>query len=353
MTATAATTSSDSHLDAPPARRVVVLGLGRVGLAYAMAAATHAGCALAGLVEPRGELRRFARGAGFAAPSAATLSQWLARGAADVAVVASPPAERGAAIEGAVAAGLAVLVDGLPAAHAEGAARLEPVIAGARARVGCAGSALFHPLFARAARILAAGALGEVREVRASVYVSRVFAAGASPAGGDVLEFALADMLVLLDALFGPPRTVAATANRLYGERIDEVHARLQLPGVTAAVVDASWSVPGYPRASLVVEVLGERGSLLASDDALEAELPVDCAGLGAGHSRRLLADEPDDVAFEAGEPARALAAFVRVLASGASDPALDPARALRVARTLDALRKSAAAAGAEREIAS
>jgi len=351
MTVTTPHLEADRTSDPPATRRVVVLGLGRIGLQYAAAAASRDDVALAGLVDPRGALRRFARGAGFVMPAAGSLERLLAKVPADAAVIALPAAERVAAVEAAIGAGLAVLVDGLPAPHAEGAARLAPVLDGARAPVGSATGALFHPLFARASHVLGAEAIGAVRELRASVYVSRVFASGAPPAEGDVLDFAVAELLVLLDALFGRARAASATGQRLYGRRLDEVHARVTCGGGLEAGVDGSWSVPGYPRASLVVEVIGEQGALLVSDDALEADLAAPCAGLPAGHTRRVLAEEPDRVAFEGGDAARALDQFVRDLAAGEISNALDARRALRVARVLDALRRSAAAGGARQEL--
>jgi predicted dehydrogenase len=328
-----------------------VLGLGRAGLAYAMAVAQHDDIALAGLVEPRGGLRRFARGAGFPAPAFGTLEQLLARHPCDAGIVTVPGGERVAAIEGAIGAGLAVLVDGLPVTHAEGAKRLESAIASARAPVGCGIGLLFHPLFARAVSVIGADVLGRLREIRASVYVSRVFSAASAPARGDVLDFAVGELLVLLDAMFGPAAAVAATGQRLFGSRLDEVHAQLRLGNGREAGVDGSWSVPGYPRASLVVEVVGERGGLLVSDDALETDLPEACEGMPRGHSRRVLADELDPVAFECGDSTRPLAAFAASLPGGPLLDALDPRRALRVARLLDALRRSAAAGGGEREV--
>src|SRR5262249_38195021 len=81
--------------------------------------------------------------------------------------VAAPPEERIAAVEAALATGAAVLIDGLPAPHAEGAARLAPLLAAATAPVGCAFGLPFQPLFVRARRLLAAGALGHAREGRA------------------------------------------------------------------------------------------------------------------------------------------------------------------------------------------
>ena len=334
------------------ARRVVVLGLGRRGIAYAMAAARTRGCTLSGLVDPSSARRQFMRGAGFPVPSAATLAECLAFAPADTAVIATPPEARAAAIEAALDADLAVLVDGLPAFDAEGVARLAPRIAAARAPVGCVVGALFHPLFARAARVLGERGLGTVRRVRASVYVSRVFAAGSAPASGDVLDFAVAELLVLLDALFGPVRAVEATGNRLYGERLDEVHAKLELPGRLVAGVDGSWSVPGYPQAAIVIEVSGDNGELLVSDDALEADLSVACEALPAGHTRRVFAEEPDFGKFETGDPGRALAAFACQREGGSVPEALRLDPALRAGRTLDALRHSAAAKGERREVA-
>ncbi len=336
----------------PHARRVIVHGLGRAGIAYAMAIATTPGFALAGFVEPRGDLRAFARGAGFGVPAASTLSRLLAKVPAGAAVVAVPREERVAAVEGALDAKLAVLVDGLPAAHGEGAARLAPRIESASAPVGCAVGALFHPLFARASRVLASGVLGRAHEVRASAYVSRVFAAGAPPVHGDVLDATVAELLVLLDALFGPVRAVSASGNRLYGERFDELHGQLALADGTEIVVDGSWSVPGYPRTALVVEVLGERGALLVSDDALEADLAEPCDIFPAGHTRRVFAEEPDPVAFEAGEAGPAFAAFARALAGSALPDTLDARGALRTVSVVDALRTSATRGGERCEVA-
>ncbi|HTR97463.1 MAG TPA: Gfo/Idh/MocA family oxidoreductase [Candidatus Acidoferrales bacterium] len=350
-------TATSSH-EAPPdsdaraARRFAVLGLGRIGLGYAMSIAMQSGLSLAGFAEPRAPLRRFAQGAGFRVPAAATLPRLLEMVEADAIVVAAPAEERVAAVEAALASGRAVLIDGLPSPHAEGAARLAPALVRRDATVGCAFGLLFHPLFARARRLIAAGALGPLRELRASVNVSRVFAPDAPPQRGDAIDFCLAELLVLLDAMFGPALAVGATANHLFGERIDEVHARLGLAGGAEVIVDASWSVPGYPHASIVIEVRADRGALLVSDDALEANLEAPFESLPAGQSRRVLAEEPDPVAFETGAPARALEAFVPALRGAPVPDALSAARALRVVALVDAVRRSVATGGAVRELA-
>jgi predicted dehydrogenase len=349
--------STSEPSGSPVARRFAVLGLGRTGLAYAMGIAKLPGCELAGLVDARAPLRRFARGAGFTAPATATLAQLTAKHAIDAVVIASPAEERLEQIEAAIGAKLAVLVDGLPVTYAEGASRLEPAIAGARAPVGCGIGVLFHPLFARAISVLQSNVLGRLSEIRASVYVSRVFSATSPPARGDVLDFGVGELLVLLDAMFGAPAAaggavIEASGQHLFGPRLDEVHARVSLAEGREAVVDGSWSVPGYPRASLVVDVAGERGKLLVSDDALESDLPAACEGLPAGHARRVLADERDGVTFDSGESARWLPAFASTLEHGHLLAALDPRRALRVAKLLDDIRRTVSQPGSKREVA-
>lgn len=330
--------------------RIAVAGLGRVGLAYAMAAAQHDGCELAGFVEPRAELRRFARGAGFSVSAEPSLARLLSHGPLDALIVCSPHDERTALATEALAAGLEVLVDGLPSfgfALAGPLAMLPPDV---RSRLSCASPALFQPLLRRGAELFESGALGTPHQVRASVFVSRVFAPGAPPAEMDVLDFAVGDLLLLLDRCLGPARRVSATAHRLYAARIDEVHAMLVHDGGAEAGLDASWSVPGYPRAAMVLEIEGAKGTMIASDDALEVDLAETFGGFEAGVTRLSLADIPDVLPFDAGEPSLALAAFVRARASGVPCADLDGARALRVLQTVEAMRRSIAAAGASEE---
>jgi predicted dehydrogenase len=123
------------------------------------------------------------------------------------------------------------------------------------------------------------------------------------------------------------------------------VHATLELHEGLDVAVDGSWSVPGYPRTALVVEAEGERGSIIASDDALETNLTIPPVGFEAGAVRLVLADAPDELPFDAGDPTGVVMAFRRAI-EGSDESALDPARALRVVRVIDALRRSAAGEG-------
>src|SRR5262245_23995946 len=178
-------------------QRVVVAGLGRTGVDYACAFAMHPFAEVVGFVEPRGDLRRFARGVGFGAPSEPTLDRWLEKHACDTVVVSAPADEATAMVEGAVAAGLGVLVHGLAGMPGETATRIAAVLSGSEKPTAAGAAVMFQPTFARARR---SGALSaeRVTQVRASASVSRVFSPLAEP-GRDLLDFLLAARLPVAD----------------------------------------------------------------------------------------------------------------------------------------------------------
>lgn len=346
--------------------RVLLVGLGRTGLALGGALAAHRGARIAGLADPNTALRRFARGAGFAAPSFARLRTLLAKVEWDAAVVCGPRAQRAEWAAELAATGKPVLVlQPVAMSLAEATALAAAVPAGAATASGAASgpalhagaSILFHPIFRRARQLVRDGALGAPRGVRASIFVSRVFGPGVPPASGDVLDHVATDLLALLDGMFGAARAAEASVHRLYGERVDEVHGLLRLEGGLEVGVDCSWSVPGYPRASLVVEIEGERGRLIASDDALELERAAD-AGTDVMPTRWVAADFATDARFDLGGDETWLLAdaFVRALKPPApydAVEALEFGRARRVLATIEAMRRSVAEQGARVEVAS
>lgn len=323
-----------------PRWRIAVSGLGRAGVAYAMAIAGHPGCQLAGLVDPRADRRAFAKGAGFKVPIVASLASLLQRAAPQALVVCGASSTRAADVRAGIDAGLATLADGRLAETAQEADALATALRDARALVACGGAPLLHPLFRRAGEWLAAGALGPLVRVQTSAYVSRVFSAASRPANRDVIDPMADDALMLLDGLVGPAQAGEVRAQALYGNGPDELHAELVLQAGATASLDLSWSVPGYPRPAIVVEAEGRRGRLLASDDAIELELLEPAAGLQAGAHQVAAGEWGPQAPFEAGEPSMVLAAFVQALDGDPATAALlDAQRGLRVARLREAIR--------------
>ena len=325
--------------------RVVVCGLGRAGVDHACAFAMHPSAELVGFVEPRNELRRFVRGLGFTAPSEPTLARWLDKHPCDSLIVCTPAEEAGPLVEAAVRAGLGVLVHGLASMPGEIATRIQAHLASSERPVAAGAPVLFHPLFARARRT---GALSveRVNQVRASASVSRVFSPLANP-GLDVIEFLLADLFLLLDASFGPVATVKAQGQKLYSGWIDECQAEARFASGLTAKLEASWSVPDYPTAAIVLECSGPEGRVIVSDDALE----MDMATL---QGRVVAASEPSTTRFDSGDHSAVVEGFIKMLAGDPSAAsALSVSRAAGVARTLDAVRQSIQADGVAREVAS
>lgn len=342
----AAKSEAEPQREPVPAQRerVLVAGLGRAGLDHACAIAMHPEVDLAGFIEPRNELRRFMRGVGFVVPSEATLTRWLEKRACDSIIVCAPAEESVALVEAAVKAGLGVLVNGLHAMPGDAATRIQAHLAGSERPVAAGAPMLFHPLFARARRT---GALTaeRVSHVRASASVSRVFSPLANP-GRDVLDFLLADLLLLLEAAFGPIAAVQAKGQRLYGPWIDEVQLDARFASALTAKVEASWSVPDYPSAAMVIECAGAEGRIIVSDDALE----MDMASL---QGRVVAASEPGSARFDSGDHSAVVEGFLKLLAGDTSvADALSVSRAAGVARTVDAVRQSIQADGVEREVA-
>lgn len=325
--------------------RVAVAGLGRAGIVHAAVAASIADCAVVGLADARAAARRRARGIGFAAPAFDRVDRLLARTRPDALIVCVPHAERARTIRLGLEAGVPVLAD-RPLARA--LAEAEELVLLARERslpLACAHVLPFHPVFVRAREIVASGALGSARHVRCSVYVSSVFSAARQPAvapaesAGGVLAHEALDALFFLIELLGVPRAARAKASRIYGTHEDEVHATLVLPSGTQVGLDASWSVPGYPTPATVLELEGENGKLLVSDDALEVDMTEARGEYRAGHTRLGLADLPPQARFDLDGDAtgQSVLAFLDWVAGG-DPPCHRGERVLRSLRVMDTL---------------
>lgn len=305
-----------------------------------MAIAGHPSCQLEGLIDPRGDRRSFAKGAGFKVPIVASLAALMQRAQPQVLVLCGAPSTRSADVLTAIDAGLATLADGRMAERTSEADILQSALPRASGLVACGAAPLLHPLFRRAGTWLDDGVLGPLVRVQTSAYVSRVFSAVSRPTDRDVLDPMADDALMLLDRFIGPAQVGVVRAQALYGNGPDELHAELTLPEGATGSLDLSWSVPGYPRPAIVVEAEGRRGRLLASDDAIELELREPAAGLAAGEHRLFAGDAGPQAPFEVGEPSAVLAAFVQALQGDATAASLlDPLRALRVTRLREAIR--------------
>jgi predicted dehydrogenase len=137
-------------------------------------------------------------------------------------------------------------------------------------------------------------------------------------------------------------QSVFAKGQKLYGDWFDEAQVDARFANGLSAKCEVSWSAPDYPGTAIVIEGSGQEGRVIVSDDALE----MDLASL---QGRVVAASEPTNAKFEGGDSPAVVEGWLRLLHGDATAAdALSAPRALRVARALDAVRRSIAADGSE-----
>jgi len=130
--------------------------------------------------------------------------------------------------------------------------------------------------FKEGKKIIEAGALGRILNVKGSVYVSQLFKQGKGwrydpkVSGGGVLESQGSHLLDLLYWYFGAIKKVNAETLSVYSQGIEDFsHVMLDFDNGLKGWIDASWSVRFKRKMELKLEILGENGSLVISDDTL------------------------------------------------------------------------------------
>jgi predicted dehydrogenase len=334
---------------------VAVVGLGRAGVAHAVMLTHIPGVELAAVADPRAAARQALRGMGFSVPAFGRVERLLERLQPDAVFVCAAQHERARVARLVLEAGIPVLVErpmALTLAEAEELVQL----ASARNVAFAVGHPLaYEPVFARVHELVHAGVLGETRSARSAMFVSRVFARPPRGAGrldprrvaGGVVAHLASDLLFVLVRMLGVPVEARATWSMLYGAVEDELHGMMTLRDGVEVGFDCSWSVPGYMRASTVIELTGRDGKLLASDEALELDLARPVGDLPAGYSRTREADFPAPARFDFGGETLWMhdAAFLE-WAAGGTAPLNQASAALVAHRVMDALYRSAAAGG-------
>jgi predicted dehydrogenase len=365
MSVTAAPWEGSRSAAAPRAGtcRVAVVGLGRAGVAHAVMLSHLPGAELAAVADPRGAARAALRGMGFRVPAFPRLEPLLAKARPDAVFVCAPQWERARVAALAIEAGLPVLVE-RPMART--LAEAEDLVGRAAARgvpLAVAHPLGYEPVFDRMHRLLRDGALGPVREARSAMFVSRVFAThprrgpgrlDPQRVAGGVLAHLGSDLLFALVRSLGLPAEVRAEWTLLYGAVEDELRSMMTLPDGGEIGFDCSWSVPGYARASTVIELDGPAGKLLASDEALELDLSHAGAGFPSGYTRLRDADFDAPARFDFGGETLWShdAAFLDWVAGGPVPPN-EAFAALDAHRVMDALYRSAAGGGSRVTVAS
>lgn len=337
--------------------RVGVVGLGKMGVVHTAVLSMIPNCEVVGLADHHRSLGRAVRGMGCRAPFFTSAEKMLAVARPDAVFVCAQQNAHYPLAKLALEAGAAVLVE-KPLTHTLADAEALAALAAQTGRaVSCGYTLAYLPVFARAREAIPA--IGELRQARSSMNLSQVFGPrrgwmyDPSRSGGGVVANVSSHLLFLLEWYLGSPVEVRATWRKLYGAVEDELHGMMTLAGGAEVGFDSSWSVPGYPLSAVVVELDGDNGKLLVSNDALELDLRDAHSGWPAGHTRLSHADLPQPARFDVnGDGYYHQDAWFLAWATGGPAPPTTVDAALRVQRVMDALYRSAADDGRSTRVA-
>jgi predicted dehydrogenase len=193
--------------------------------------------------------------------------------------------------------------------------------------------------------LIASGCLGGLQRVGATIYVSQLFARGRGwrydrkVSGGGVLLGQGSHLLDLLTWYFGPVRRVNAEMLAVYSEEIEDfAHLLLEFRSGLRAWVDCSWSVRFRRTVETVIDVLGDNGSLVVTDDSVRLFLDRPAGRMQAGWAVWNAVDLYQGVEVDVGGPhyTREDQAFLEALSMGTA-PQPDIHQAFHVQQIVDA----------------
>ena len=144
--------------------------------------------------------------------------------------------------------------------------------------------------FTEGKKIMDSGALGRIINVKGTVYVSQLFKQGKGwrydpkVSGGGVLESQGSHLLDMLYWYFGRVKKVNADTLSVYSEGIEDFsHVMLDFESGLKGWIDASWSVRFKRKMELKLDILGENGNLVISDDTVNLFLDEAAGGYNKG----------------------------------------------------------------------
>jgi predicted dehydrogenase len=139
----------------------------------------------------------------------------------------------------------------------------------------------FIGTFQEAARLIRAGALGEVSNIHGSAFgqvvikeQNRTWRARRSEGGGCLHDYA-SHVIDLMNFLVGPPAEVrGATLQTIFSQDVeDAVSAVFAYPGGASGILETNWSDETYRKMSTTVTVHGTKGKLVVDRQELKVYL--------------------------------------------------------------------------------
>jgi len=141
-------------------------------------------------------------------------------------------------------------------------------------------SSRYIPTFWKGKEIIESGRLGKIESVRAQAYIADVFSKqkgwryNKDLSGGGVLIDVGVHMIDLLYWYFGKIASVSGSIQNIYSDNVeDEATVHLNFESGLSIDFDCSWSKVGYRRLYLRMEIVGEKGEVIITDQNLTRKL--------------------------------------------------------------------------------
>lgn len=138
--------------------------------------------------------------------------------------------------------------------------------------------------------LIASGCLGALQRVTGTIYVSQLFTRGRgwryerASAGGGALLSQGSHLLDLLTWYCGPVARVNAEVFAAYSTEVEDfAHVMLHFQSGVRGWVDCSWSVRFRRTVETTIDILGDNGSLIVTDDTVRLFLDKAHGSLAAG----------------------------------------------------------------------
>lgn len=138
----------------------------------------------------------------------------------------------------------------------------------------------FVDTFAKAKEMIDSGDLGTLLYLNSSMYVSQLFTIGKGwrykkeASGGGVLNTLAAHLIDLLLWYFKDVSHIQGNVKRHYSRDVEDfAHCYLQFENGLSGYMDTSWSVRNYRLPEIKIQVEGDRGMLVVTDDYVKVYL--------------------------------------------------------------------------------
>lgn len=138
----------------------------------------------------------------------------------------------------------------------------------------------FIDTFSKVKYFLDANVLGDIINIKSSMYVSNIFSKSSgwrskkNQSGGGVLLDLGSHLVDLLLWYFGPIKSVSGEIKSIYSSEVEDfAHMNIEFSNKITGDLKTSWSIKGFRLPEINLEIIGTNGYLQVSEDFIKIDL--------------------------------------------------------------------------------